>query len=529
MGKNKIMVLIGILFFIFSCKGGESGNPILVKGGAQKSPYQPGSRIECQALDSSGQPTGTNYTTTTDSVGMFTLSLPPGVYMCNASGFYWKEDEGKYSGAQTFMSAFIEVSSGSTSAFINPRTNFAAKRALALYKSGMSASDAIAQAESAINDMGFSIPAPAGLPRSTEMNLLGGDNDANREIFRVDCALMYASWILAESADQRDAELQSLLNRGALQVEANGAFSDEFKATIAKAEKLMNPDVCIYYLEKYMVDNGLTPNLANLHAVVDTNGDGVAEANESEPGMEEIPAGSFWMGCNEAIDNNCRDDEKPYHEVTLPTYYIDRYEVTVNQYKACVDAGICSIPGIPVEMKECNWNIPGREFHPINCVTWQQANTYCQWAGKRLPTEAEWEKAARGADGRIYPWGNEQITCDYGTFQPDPSKCRLWHTEMVGSHPNGDSPFGVKDMLGNVTEWVSDWYSSTYYTESPNTNPLGPANGEIHVWRGGSWRTGEGGLSEVDADLRTSARQTISLNPAIHGDPFGFRCAKSAQ
>jgi len=521
MGKNKIMVLIGILFFIFSCKGGESGNPILVKGGAQKSPYQPGSRIECQALDSSGQPTGTNYTTTTDSVGMFTLSLPPGVYMCNASGFYWKEDEGKYSGAQTFMSAFIEVSGGSTSAFINPRTNFAAKRALALYKAGMSASAAIAQAESEINDMGFSIPPPAGLPRSTEMNLLGGDNDANREIFRVDCALMYASWILAESADQRDAELQSLLNRGALQVETNGAFSDEFKATIAKAEKLMNPDVCIYYLEKYMVDNGLTPNLANLHAVVDTNGDGSPDANDFAPNMQLIPAGPFWMGCNEAIDTNCNDDEKPYHEVTLSAYYIDRYEVTVRDYKACVDAGVCTVP---TGDSNCNWNLSGRDFHPINCVSWEQANTYCQWAGKRLPTEAEWEKAARGTDGRLYPWGNSpEPSCQNIVIEglPNQTNCSGGSTLPVGSRPLGNSPYNVSDMLGNVFEWINDRYSATYYSESPNVDPQGPAVGDNFARGNGFDAWGE--FARIS---RRSWTDYVLRHPNILD--YGFRCAKSA-
>jgi iron(II)-dependent oxidoreductase len=368
--------------------------------------------------------------------------------------------------------------------------------------------------------MGFSIPAPAGLPRSTEMNLLGGDNDANREIFRVDCALMYASWILAESADQRDAELQALLNRGALQVEA-GSFSDEFKATIAKAEKLMNPDVCIYYLEKYMVDNGLTPNLANLHAVVDTNGDGSPDANDFAPNMQLIPAGPFWMGCNEAIDTNCNDDEKPYHEVTLSAYYIDRYEVTVRDYKACVDAGVCTVP---TGDSNCNWNLSGRDFHPINCVTWEQANTYCQWAGKRLPTEAEWEKAARGTDGRLYPWGNSpEPDCKNTAFagrvdcSPD-----TFLTSIVGSRPLGDSPYNVKDMAGNVREWVNDWYSPTYYSESPSVDPQGPVTGNKHFNRGN-------GIVDVEPwNARVSRRSWGYSSQETIVLEAGFRCAKSA-
>lgn len=504
-----------------------TGN-LIVSGGAQKGPYQPGSRVECQTLDASGYPTGNNYTTTTTELGMFTLSLPAGVYSCNATGFYWKEDEGKYSGAPTIMWAFLEVTSGGlNSGFINPRTNFVAKRALALYKSGVPAAQAITQAEGEINDMGFAIPPPAGLPLSTEMNLLGGDTPANREIFRVDCALMYASQLLAADPSERDAQLQALLNRGALEVEANGAFSADFKATIAQAERIMNPYVCTYYLGKYVENNGLSVTLPDILKVVDVDGNGTPDGDEPYPGMQRIPAGPFWMGCNEAIDTNCQDDEKPYHEVTLSEFFIDRYEVTVIDYKACVDAGTCSVPSIPAEDKSCNWDVANREFHPINCVTWDQANTYCNWAGKRLPTEAEWEKAARGTDGRIYPWGNTPApSCDNVTAQPDPSLCRLWNTAPVGIHPSGDSPYSVKDMLGNVSEWVNDWYASDYYLTSPGNDPQGPAEGEFHVWRGGSWRTGEAGVLETAVVLRTSMR--FQDNIPLNGDRFGFRCAKSA-
>jgi serine/threonine protein kinase len=122
--------------------------------------------------------------------------------------------------------------------------------------------------------------------------------------------------------------------------------------------------------------------------------------------MVLIPAGEFMMGCNETVDQQCYDHEKPSKEVYLDAFYIDKYEVTVAEYRRCGEAGKCSTQNL-TPYDSCNWNKAGRTNHPINCVDWNQAQAYCEWAGKRLPTEAEWEKAARGTDGRVYPWGNE--------------------------------------------------------------------------------------------------------------------------
>ena len=215
------------------------------------------------------------------------------------------------------------------------------------------------------------------------------------------------------------------------------------------------------------------------------------------------------MGCNDVVDNQCNIDEWPYHSVYLDAYYIDKYEVTVYQYQNCVNAGKC---GNPETGGSCNWNVSGRGNHPINCVDWNEATAYCQWAGKRLPTEAEWEKAARGTDGRVYPWGNEW---DCSKSCNSVSPCSNSSTCAVGSYPDGKSSYGVMDMAGNVWEWVSDWYDQSYYSSSPSSNPQGPSSGQDRVLRGGSWR-------HHPQDLRASARDR--LGPTLSYSNLGFRC-----
>lgn len=223
-----------------------------------------------------------------------------------------------------------------------------------------------------------------------------------------------------------------------------------------------------------------------------------------------IPAGSFWMGCNEAMDDDCNSDEHPYHEVYLDGYYIDVTEVTQGAFKECVDAGVCDIPG-------CYWNPAGTPDHPVVCIDWNDAKTYCEWAGKRLPTEAEWEKAARGNDGRKYPWGNEDATCEYAVMDDG---CGTGGTLPVCSKsPAGDSPYGLCDMAGNVWEWTADWYDSEYYDASPANNPTGPNSGFVRVLRGG-------GFFSYVYFLRVSLRYVYYPSfDYIFG--LGFRCARS--
>jgi formylglycine-generating enzyme required for sulfatase activity len=218
--------------------------------------------------------------------------------------------------------------------------------------------------------------------------------------------------------------------------------------------------------------------------------------------MVFVPAGEFSMGSNDG-----ESDEKPVHTVYLDAYYIDEYEVTNAQYRKCVEAGVCSQPSY---WDDSGYNKPNQ---PVVGVNWNDAKTYCQWAGARLPTEAEWEKAAQGTDGRTYPWGNQSADCsraNYGGCVGRPAE--------VGQYPTGASPYGALDMAGNVWEWVADWYAADYYGRSPARNPQGPDSGQYRVLRGGSW-------SASAYSLRAAYRG--GSDPADRSGSSGFRCAGS--
>jgi formylglycine-generating enzyme required for sulfatase activity len=228
--------------------------------------------------------------------------------------------------------------------------------------------------------------------------------------------------------------------------------------------------------------------------------------------MVYIPAGWFWMGCAPK-DKQCDNDEKPYHRVYLSAYYIDKNDVTADAYAQCVNSGACTVSDT---RSGCNYGVKGKGDNPINCVTWDQANTYCLWVGKRLPTEAEWEKAARGTDGRIYPWGN---TWDCKKCCNSVKPCKHETTCPVGSYSKYTSPYGVMDMIGNVANWTRDWYDEHYYEKSPYKNPQGPESGKEFVVRGGSWSVC------VTNNLRTSNRNGVIPLRSSRG--IGFRCARS--
>jgi formylglycine-generating enzyme required for sulfatase activity len=228
--------------------------------------------------------------------------------------------------------------------------------------------------------------------------------------------------------------------------------------------------------------------------------------------MVFIPAGSFMMGCSPS-DSECEEDEKPDHKVYLDGSYIDKYEVTAGEFQNCVDAGKCSSNNYSTG-GNCTYGVSGKENHPINCVTWYGAQEYCEWAGKRLPTEAEWEKAARGGTDTKYPWGNGFET---GKANCDEGYCKDGYqtTSPVGSFmANGH---GLFDMIGNVWEWVSDWYDEKYYQGSAGKNPSGPSSGHYKVLRGGSWDNGSW-------NMRVSGRAWYYPGGRL-GD-FGFRCAE---
>ena len=194
----------------------------------------------------------------------------------------------------------------------------------------------------------------------------------------------------------------------------------------------------------------------------------VGDVNTVVTGMVSVPAGPFMRGCNAALDSLCETDESPYTSITLSAFQIDRTEVTFANWSACVAASACAAAPDP-----------GSTDRPVS-VPHAQAIAYCAWAGKRLPTEAEWEKAARGTDGRTYPWGSTNLDCTHANI----GGCG-GTVHAVGSLPLGVSPYGALDMLGNVWEWVADSYDSTYYTVAPSTDPPGPAPNQQAIRRGG--------------------------------------------
>ena len=231
--------------------------------------------------------------------------------------------------------------------------------------------------------------------------------------------------------------------------------------------------------------------------------------------MVTIPAGEFLMGNPEGKG---RADEWPQRTIYLDAFAIDQVEVTNERYMAFVTITGHRNPPNPYGTGPLV-SIKGIEQLPVVQTTWYDAKAYCAWAKKRLPTEAEWEKAARGTDGRLFPWGNEPATPKRANFD------REWEDEKtlypVGSLPDGDSPYGVKDMAGNAREWVSDWYDADYYKHAPERNPQGPdKKGVVRSIRGGSWHS-------PLADITTSARGRGGFALQTHGT--GFRCARSLE
>jgi formylglycine-generating enzyme required for sulfatase activity len=228
------------------------------------------------------------------------------------------------------------------------------------------------------------------------------------------------------------------------------------------------------------------------------------------PGYLSIPAGPFQMGIGPGTSIR-----GPMHTVYLDSYQIMRHEVTNWQYMQCVIQQGCSglMYGYSYSRNSYYGN-PNYVDYPVLWNTWYMANQYCAWAGGRLPTEAEWEKAARGAsDTRDYPWGNQDIDCTRANYD---LSC-LGDTAMVGSYPAGSSPYGAMDMIGNVWEWVNDWYQWDYYAISPSYNPPGPATGNYKVIRGSSY------LGNVPSSY---VYDRMYRAPDFLSD-IGFRCVKS--
>ncbi|QPJ65705.1 MAG: formylglycine-generating enzyme family protein [Candidatus Nitrohelix vancouverensis] len=227
--------------------------------------------------------------------------------------------------------------------------------------------------------------------------------------------------------------------------------------------------------------------------------------------MVKIPAGNFLMGSR---SGEGRADERVQRSVYLDAYAIDVHEVSNQRYLKFIQDTQRKEPLNPYSDGLLSEEA-GVENLPIVQVTWYDAVDYCRWAGKRLPTEAEWEKAARGSSGSIYPWGKAEPAAELVNFHRNWDGVRtLWKT---GSSPESASPFQVHDMAGNVREWVNDWYSADYYLSGPDKNPQGPEQGILKVIKGGSWHS-------LKSDLRTASRGKGGF--ALKTDGIGFRCAR---
>jgi len=228
----------------------------------------------------------------------------------------------------------------------------------------------------------------------------------------------------------------------------------------------------------------------------------VSASERAEVKLVTVPAGTFLYGCNGIVDRQCPPSEPAGQRAEVAAFRIDRTEVRVSEFRSCVDSGACDPPAAD---SGCNWETPGRGDHPVNCIDWDQAAGYCSWVGKRLPTEQEWEKAARGTDGRTYPWGNEGASCDVAVMSSGAGGgCGESSTAPVGSRDSGRSPYGLFDMAGNVLEW---------------TGTLHESGGEARVLRGGSWQN--------DASAVRSSHREGAL-PSLRHESVGFRCAQGA-
>ena len=251
---------------------------------------------------------------------------------------------------------------------------------------------------------------------------------------------------------------------------------------------------------------------------IDDDCDGLTDDQDDDcTGLEwiQITGGTFQMGSDAG-----GSDELPIHSVTVPSFEMTKTEVTVDQYQACVDAGACTLPNDNTSNSYCNWGYSDRGAHPVNCVDWNQAVAFCSWAGGRLPSEAEWEYAARSGGQEItYPWGNDTATCQYAVMDEGGYGCGRDSTWASCGKTTGNTAQGLCDMAGNVCEWVQDWFHNDY-TGAPADGSAWESSGSYRVYRGGSF----GGFGSSYYFMRAADRSHDDQSTRKYF--LGFRCSR---
>jgi formylglycine-generating enzyme required for sulfatase activity len=357
-------------------------------------------------------------------------------------------------------------------------------------------------------------------------------------IFLIILVILFAVFISRTSVDKGQAPMvtEKIALKGAAEPEkAKQGSPEEGPGEAAEQEAqesisaVGQPEM---FPEPEISAPALLPVAAGEKCVTDTPPLIKKRTSSGPQGMLYIPGGPFTMGSSTGENS----DAAPAHRVCVNGFYIDRFEVTNAQFEQFVDAAgyVTEAERTATSSDSPTWRHPfGAESdaqqipeHPVICVSWNDAQAYARWANKRLPSEAEWEKAARGKDGRLFPWGNTSPGSGANVNVADTSASFKWGansfndgyrtTAPVGSFPAGESAYGVEDMAGNVWEWCSDWWDSAYYKKAPADNPVGPEIGEHKVIRGGSW------FYHLDG---AQATHRMYFRPDGNSTAIGFRCA----
>lgn len=511
--------------------GIDGGSDLVVlNGGAQKGPFIAGSAVDVFYIVPGDRDLNIIdvLPTITDTLGRFDIRVPDGWVKLRATGFMFRELDGQLSGSQMTLYGFGIVGEQFQTLNLNVITHLTYNRVEYLVREeGMDLEAAMVQAESELRTaLGIIYPGDnPGLGNSAD--ILGEDNADNEYLLAVGCIISKAAWIASRTMTEWDGRTQWLLDRVEEDLADDGDISQDFKDAIQEAQRQLLPAACTMHLAQWKLENGLEGTAPDVQQVLDSDGDDIPNASDVEetPGMVTVPAGMFAMGTDDGAA--CYGGWRyyaltPLRLLWLPDFQIDLEEATVADYTACVDAQVC---GAPEAGEGCNYGEGGRELHPINCLSYDQAETFCEWQEKRLPTVPEWQKAARGgcelyldcqANTPSYPWGNDSPTCDLAVIREGllGDGCGEGQTWPVGSKM-GNSPYGLRDEVGNVAEWVFGDYDGGW---TPGCDE--------HYWMGWGWESAltYDAWPYLQAYCLWGARNTEANQPSSAS--MGVRCAQ---